>query len=121
MSNSLRREVLNSFKALHRARKTVFKGDERALTEGRKRINEEFKKQKHVQNETSIQELINYAQAVECELRMCVIQAKEVSPGVYQAEIREDTPKLENVSYKDECCSNLGNKNTTESASKTGS
>ncbi|KAF7274767.1 hypothetical protein GWI33_012562 [Rhynchophorus ferrugineus] len=80
MSNSLRQEVLHCFKSLHRVRQSVFHGDERALTEGRKKINEEFSKQKHVQNVESIRELINYSKEVEHELRSCVIQAQEVKP-----------------------------------------
>ncbi|KAL1494861.1 hypothetical protein ABEB36_010379 [Hypothenemus hampei] len=109
MSNTLRGEVLRSFKAIHKVRKDVFKGDIRALAEGRKKINEEYKKHKHVDNDESIQELVNYAKAVEHELRHCVIQAREVSPGVYQAEIREDIPKLDNVTFNEDCCNNVEN------------
>lgn len=107
MANSLRTEVLRSFKSLHQARKTVFKGDTRALTEGRNKINQEFRKQKHIQDSEAIKELISYSKAVETELRTCVIQAKEVAPGKYQAEISKDTLKLDNVPFKeDACCSN---------------
>lgn len=47
-------QVLQWFKKLHRTRLNVFKGDEKALTAGRLRINEEFKKNKEVQNEEAI-------------------------------------------------------------------
>lgn len=47
-------QVLQCFKKLHRTRLNVFKGDEKALTAGRLRINEEFKKNKEVQNEEAI-------------------------------------------------------------------
>ncbi|XP_076271245.1 complex III assembly factor LYRM7 [Rhynchophorus ferrugineus] len=120
MSNSLRQEVLHCFKSLHRVRQSVFHGDERALTEGRKKINEEFSKQKHVQNVESIRELINYSKEVEHELRSCVIQAQEVKPGVYQATITKDTAKLDNIPFDAEaCCSSPEPK--TNKAKKCGS
>lgn len=105
MSSELRKEVLSCFKSLHQARKIVFKGDTRALTLGRDKINEEFRKQAHVQNSDSIRELINYSRAVEHELKTRVIQAQEVAPGRYQAEIRDGIVKLDNVPFKEECCS----------------
>ncbi|CAG9767921.1 unnamed protein product [Ceutorhynchus assimilis] len=114
MSNKLRQEVLQTFKSLHQTRKTVFKNDNRALAEGRTKINQEFKKQKHVENEAAIQELLNYARAVEHELKTCVIQAQEVAPGKYQAEITKDTIKLDNVAFKEECCMEVGNKRTQQ-------
>ncbi|XP_050309658.1 complex III assembly factor LYRM7 [Anthonomus grandis grandis] len=108
MSSELRKQVLQCFKSLHQARKSVFKGDIRALTEGRKKINEEFKKQKHVENTDSIKELINYSKAIEEELRSCVIQAREVAPGRFQAEISEDIKKLDNVPFNEACCRDDG-------------
>lgn len=48
---------MRSFKALHRARKHVFEGDVRALEAGRSKINEEFKKYKHVTDDTAISEV----------------------------------------------------------------
>lgn len=106
MSNSLRREVLQSFKALHKTRQTVFKGDTFALEEGRKKINEEYRKCKNVENTSSIEELLKYAKDVENELRTCVIQAREVEPGFYQAEIRSDTVKLDNTPFNEAACLN---------------
>lgn len=41
---SLRSRVLLAFKNLHRARLDVFKGDYQALSAGRIKINEEFRK-----------------------------------------------------------------------------
>ncbi|ENN72872.1 complex III assembly factor LYRM7 [Dendroctonus ponderosae] len=113
MSNSLRREVLQSFKALHKTRQTVFKGDTFALKEGRKKINEEYQKCKNVENTGSIEELVNYARAVEHELRTCVIQAREVEPGFYQAEIRSDTVKLDNTPFNEAACLNSEKKKTS--------
>nr|CAI5870368.1 unnamed protein product [Callosobruchus analis] len=100
----IRSRVLLSFKNLHKTRKRVFKGDERALQEARKQINEEYKKFKDTTNPKGIEELLEYAIQVEQELRTCVIQAREVAPGKFQAEITSDTIKIENVPYKEQCC-----------------
>lgn len=53
----------------------------------RNKINEEFKKNKHVQNEGSIDELVKMAIDVENELKANVIQAKEKEPGLYGNEM----------------------------------
>ncbi|XP_026475025.1 complex III assembly factor LYRM7-like [Ctenocephalides felis] len=99
MSN-LRAQVLRSFKELHRARKSVFAGDDVALKACRDKINEGFFKNKHVTNSDSINELLVFANAVAKELRQTVIQAKEVSPGKYEARITKDTQLLDNVEFK---------------------
>ncbi|KAJ8915603.1 hypothetical protein NQ315_003387 [Exocentrus adspersus] len=99
--STLKHKVLHSFKQLHNSRKIVFKDDTFALSEARNRINEEFKKNKHVSDVTAIEELINYANAVEKELRTCVIQAREVEAGRYELRITEDTVKLDNVPFSD--------------------
>lgn len=84
----------------------------------RNKINEEFKKNKHVQNEGSIDELVKMAIEVENELKGNVIQAKEKEPGVYgndcaalvmwklllkvffsELNITKDTTKLDNVMF----------------------
>lgn len=69
----------------------TFKGDERALVAARNKINEEFKKNKHVQNEGSIDELVKMAIEVQNELKANVIQAKEKEPGVYGNELSFST------------------------------
>ncbi|KAF2885511.1 hypothetical protein ILUMI_20661 [Ignelater luminosus] len=99
-NSALRQEVLRCFKSLHRARQLVFDGDYKALTECRIRINEEFKKNKQVQEVSMISELIQFSKAVENELKTTVIQAKEVAPGKYEARIRPETVKLDNVPFK---------------------
>lgn len=48
-----------------------------------KRITEDFKKNKHVKNEESIQALLTLAKDVRTELKTNVIQAKQSRPGVY--------------------------------------
>ncbi|XP_056635459.1 complex III assembly factor LYRM7 [Diorhabda carinulata] len=104
MSVNIRRQVLKTFKELHKTRKTVFQGDLTALSEARKRINEEYKKCKHVTDLKAIEELIKYSQDVERELRTTVIQAREVKPGIYEAKITKDTVKLDNIPFS-ECAS----------------
>ncbi|KAH9642042.1 hypothetical protein HF086_008729 [Spodoptera exigua] len=79
----------------------VFAGDERALVAGRHKINEEFKKNKHVTNEEAINAMIKLGEDVEKELRTQVIQAREVKPGVFEARITDDTVKLENIPFND--------------------
>ncbi|KAJ8733370.1 hypothetical protein PYW08_001668 [Mythimna loreyi] len=93
--------VLQTFKKLHRTRMKVFAGDQRALTAGRIKINEEFSKNKHVTNEEAIKAMIKLAEDVEIELRTQVIQAREVKPGVFEARITDDTVKFENIPYDD--------------------
>lgn len=101
MSINLRNKVLQSFKALHKARKETFAGDVYALSEARKRINEEYQKKKHVSDVSVIDELVKYANEVERELKTTVIQIKETKPGRYQAKITKETVKLDNVPFKD--------------------
>ncbi|XP_049870270.1 complex III assembly factor LYRM7 [Pectinophora gossypiella] len=100
MSN-LRHLVMQSFKKIHRTRLKVFKGDIKALTAARHKINEEYKKNKHVSDAGSIQAMIEFSEGVERELRTCVIQARELKPGVFEAKITQDTVKLDNIPYND--------------------
>ncbi|XP_064071395.1 complex III assembly factor LYRM7 [Vanessa tameamea] len=121
--SSLKKMVLKSFKQLHRTRLRVFAGDERALTAARLRINDEYNKNRNVENEEAIEALIKYGEDVERELRTQVIQAKQVKPGVFEAKITEDTVKLDNIPYNDAaiindginggqpCCQDQANKN----------
>ncbi|XP_022909562.1 complex III assembly factor LYRM7 [Onthophagus taurus] len=101
MSQNLRKEVLLAFKRLHKARKKVFANDDNALEKGRIKINEEFKKNKHVKDPVAIAELTKLANEVQKELLTTVIQAVEVSPGKYEMRILPETLKLDNVPFKD--------------------
>ncbi|XP_015596174.1 complex III assembly factor LYRM7 [Cephus cinctus] len=97
MSGILRREVLNTFKKLHKTRLNTFKGDEHALNVTRKKINDEYAKYKHVTDEKAIAELNELAKAVEHEVRTTVIQAVEVEPGKFQVQLTKDTVMLDNI------------------------
>ncbi|KAK9512664.1 hypothetical protein O3M35_001038 [Rhynocoris fuscipes] len=96
MGDILRKEVLKAFRTLHKARKIVFKGDLKALTAARDRINEEFKQKKSVDDKKTIEQLIEHAHEVAKELRTTVVQAEEKQPGVFQLKITEETLKLDN-------------------------
>jgi len=96
---SLKQRVLSTFKSLHRVASKTFEGDERTLLAARNQINEGFKKNKHVHNAESIDELVKMAVEVENELKANVIQAKEKEPGVYELNITKDTTKLDNVIF----------------------
>ncbi|KAK7871974.1 hypothetical protein R5R35_004766 [Gryllus longicercus] len=97
----LRRQVLNAFKDLHKARKIVFSGDSYALEGARQKINAEFKKNKHIKDPLAIQEMVVLSKSVEKELRTSVVQAEEISPGTYRLKITPETKKLDNVPFKD--------------------
>ncbi|XP_029038596.1 complex III assembly factor LYRM7 [Osmia bicornis bicornis] len=101
MGDILRREVLHVFKKLHRTRMNTFKGDEHALKVIRDKINEEYKKYKHVTNSAAIEELNKFAEEVEHEVRTTVIQAVETEPGRFELRITSDTALVDNVPYMD--------------------
>lgn len=99
--NMFRREVLQSFKNLHKTRKQVFKGDLLALNAVREKINVEFKKNRELQDKDEIVKMVKLAQDVVVELKSTVIQAVEIKPGVFEAKISEDTLKIDNTPYRD--------------------
>ncbi|XP_069703408.1 magnesium-dependent phosphatase 1 isoform X1 [Periplaneta americana] len=66
----------------------------------RKRINEEYNKNKHVTNSEAICEMIELSKAVEAELKMSVVQAREVEAGKYELRILPETRKLDNIPFQ---------------------
>lgn len=68
---------------MHRLVRKVFSGDAERLLAAQKQITDDFKKNKHVKNEESIQALLNLSKEVRNELKTNVIQARQKSPGVY--------------------------------------
>lgn len=101
MSSSLRETVLKSFKTLHRTRKSVFQDDIYALNEARKKINDEYKKHKNITESSTVEEMVKYAHEIEEVLRTCVIQARQIEPGKYEAHLTKDTVRLDNVPYNE--------------------
>ncbi|XP_026282556.1 complex III assembly factor LYRM7 [Frankliniella occidentalis] len=98
-SKVLRKEVLAAFRKLHKTRQKVFRDDIHALTAAREKINEEFRKNIAVRDESAIKELVDFAKAVEYEMRTTIVQAVEVAPGRFAARITEDTQLLDNVEF----------------------
>ncbi|KAH0560901.1 complex III assembly factor LYRM7 [Cotesia glomerata] len=90
MSAELRREVLKTFKKLHRTRLNTFQGDQYALSFVRNKINDEYKKNKNVTDETAINELNKFANEVEHEVKTTIIQAVEKKPGIFELKVRKD-------------------------------
>ncbi|XP_076682461.1 complex III assembly factor LYRM7 isoform X2 [Andrena cerasifolii] len=118
MGDSLKRQVLQVFKKLHRTRLNTFKDDEHALEVTRNKINEEYRKHQNVTDATAIEELNKFAQEVEHEIRTTVIQAVEKEPGTFALRITPDTTLLDNVPYKDideQCPTNSSDVKTTSS------
>uniref|UniRef100_A0A1B6FGY2 Complex III assembly factor LYRM7 n=1 Tax=Cuerna arida TaxID=1464854 RepID=A0A1B6FGY2_9HEMI len=101
MSSEFRRDALKIFKCLHRTRRSVFEGDTFALDATRDKLNEEFRKNKHLKNEGVIKKMLKFAEEVDLLLRTTVVQAKLVEPGKYQAKITEDTVKMNNNSFRE--------------------
>ncbi|XP_011498825.1 PREDICTED: complex III assembly factor LYRM7 [Ceratosolen solmsi marchali] len=99
MPGNLRAEVLRIYKKLHRTRQEIFQQDEHALTVLRRKLYEEFKKNKNVTDESSIKELIKFANEVDHEFRTTVIQICEKRPGVFEARITEYTQMHDNIPY----------------------
>ncbi|XP_078666338.1 complex III assembly factor LYRM7-like [Branchiostoma floridae x Branchiostoma belcheri] len=90
----LRSKVLASFRALHRARKDVFKGDTAALEAARQRINQEFEKHKTETDQSKIEELVKVAEDTAVYVRQMVVQAQMNEAGRYELRIRKDSSML---------------------------
>ncbi|XP_019622569.1 PREDICTED: complex III assembly factor LYRM7-like [Branchiostoma belcheri] len=90
----LRSKVLASFRALHRARKDVFKGDTAALEAARQRINQEFEKHKTETDPSKIEELVKVAEDTAVYVRQMVVQAQMNEAGRYELRIRKDSGVL---------------------------
>lgn len=92
---------MKAFKSLHNARKAVFREDELALEASRRKINEEYRKNKYVTDAQVIKELVKFSHEVEKELKSQVVQARQVRPGHYELRITPETEKLDNFPFKD--------------------
>ncbi|XP_072020549.1 complex III assembly factor LYRM7-like [Amphiura filiformis] len=93
----MRDKVIACFRALHRARRVVFEGDERALDAARIKINEEFSKNKSETDPEKIQEFIKIAEDAENLLKKTVVQAREKEGGKYELRITKDTVREDNA------------------------
>lgn len=61
----------------------MFAGDEAALVAARIRINEDYKRNKDCAEAEKVQEMIQFAEAVEAELRCTVVQAVQSKEGTF--------------------------------------
>ncbi|XP_033108131.1 complex III assembly factor LYRM7-like isoform X2 [Anneissia japonica] len=86
----MREKVLATFRALHRTRKLVFKDDERVLNAARLKINEEFKKNKSIEDTDEISKLVKIGEDAELFLRKKVVQAEHKSDGIAELHLRKD-------------------------------
>ncbi|XP_031568619.1 complex III assembly factor LYRM7-like [Actinia tenebrosa] len=96
--STLRSKVLACYKSLHRARLKTFVGDAAALEAGRKRIRQEFIKNKNEKDITKIEELLKTAKDVEKMMLQYVVQGvyKE-RENKYHIRITEDTALEKNA------------------------
>ncbi|XP_028660712.1 complex III assembly factor LYRM7 [Erpetoichthys calabaricus] len=95
-----RLKVLRLFKTLHRTRESVFRDDTRALEAARKKINEEFKKNKNETSLETINQMMKLASDVEIVLRTSVIQGVHVADNKLLLRPRRDVLQ-DNVPYCD--------------------
>ncbi|XP_043835174.1 complex III assembly factor LYRM7 [Dromiciops gliroides] len=93
-------KVLRLFKTLHRTRQQVFKNDIKALEAARKKINEEFKKNKSETSPEEIEKLIKIGSDVELILRKSVIQGIHTDHNTLKLVPRKDL-LTENIPYCD--------------------
>ncbi|XP_075049047.1 complex III assembly factor LYRM7 [Mixophyes fleayi] len=95
-----RMKVLQLFKTLHRTRQHVFQNDSRALEAARKKINEEFQKNKSESSSVKISELLKIGEDVEILLRTTVIQGVHTDSNRIILQPRHEV-LLDNVPYCD--------------------
>ena len=100
-SSQLRIKVLSAFKELHRARLQAFQGDARALFAARKEINNNFLKNKHITDESKIEELVVVATDAANILRKHVLQLEQIEENRYRANLTKDTYLIENTIFQD--------------------
>ncbi|XP_071825567.1 complex III assembly factor LYRM7-like isoform X2 [Apostichopus japonicus] len=90
-----RKEVIKCFRTLHRTRLEVFRGDNRALTEARKRINDEFTKNRSEEDPEKIKDMLKVAEDVNKLLRMTVVQGVMKENNRIELKVTKDTVLLD--------------------------
>ncbi|GAB1607558.1 complex III assembly factor LYRM7-like [Argonauta hians] len=95
-----RKHVIDVFRRLHRTRRKVFQNDSMALEASKVKINQEFRKNLNQTDNGEIQKLLKIAVDAEVILRTQVVQAEEMTPGVYRAKLTDDTFKDVNYRFK---------------------
>ena len=88
------------YRELHRARKTVFANDDYALNAARLRINEEFNKNRNVDDEVQIERLIQDGYDAVEYLRKFVVQAPyNPEKGAFEMKLTKDHHLEDNFPY----------------------
>eukprot|EP00090_Calanus_glacialis_P045561 TRINITY_DN853_c0_g1_i1.p1 TRINITY_DN853_c0_g1~~TRINITY_DN853_c0_g1_i1.p1 ORF type:complete len:126 (-),score=38.81 TRINITY_DN853_c0_g1_i1:76-453(-) len=96
------REALILYKTLHRTVQKVFRGDMPAMLAARDKVCEEFTKNRNVQSETSIAELVNQGYEVQKILDQSVVQLQKKDEEKFQMNIRDETYMFENNPFRDD-------------------
>eukprot|EP00056_Hartaetosiga_gracilis_P001058 m.41994 g.41994 ORF g.41994 m.41994 type:complete len:110 (+) comp10479_c0_seq1:75-404(+) len=92
-----RAQVLGLYRRLLRARVIAFENDAVAIDAGRKRIKDEFIKNKELDDERKLNKAIRVAEDVEKLLLNNVMQAQATESGNYRLNINERTPLMDNA------------------------
>jgi len=112
------REALILYKNLHRTVQRVFRGDIPAMLAARDKVCEEFNKNRNVNSETSIAELLNQGiqycffqlsfvilqpgKQVQEILDKSVVQIKKTEEDKFQMNIRDQTHMFDNNPFRDD-------------------
>ncbi|XP_065829529.1 complex III assembly factor LYRM7-like [Oscarella lobularis] len=87
-----RRQALHWYRRLQRTRLKVFSGDEDALLAARKRLREEFDRNRSENDPDRIKNLLEIAEATDAYLRQNVVQGKLMNDGyTYRFRLTDDT------------------------------
>lgn len=92
-------KILSIFKKLHRVRQRAFKNDSHGLSVCRERINEGFRKNKGVTEETERYKLFKTAEEVETVMRTQLVQLEQVEDNTFRMHIRDETYKRPNIPF----------------------
>ncbi|XP_064400626.1 complex III assembly factor LYRM7-like [Halichondria panicea] len=92
-----RSEILRLYRKLHRTCRKVFVDDVEALNVFRRRIKDDFWKNRHMTEKEELTKVIDEATEAERFLRQNVVQLVQTNQDTYRVKIREDTVLNDNV------------------------
>jgi len=91
---------LQAFSRLHRTVSSVFKGDRFAIEAARRKIREEFDKNRNVTNADEIQDLVQVALDADATLKTVVQLRLDEERDVYRVRHHKDVPMEDATPYK---------------------
>lgn len=91
---------LQAFSRLHRTVNLVFKGDRFAIDAARKKIREEFEKNRQVADQEEIQNLVKVAMDADATLKTVVQLKLDEERDVYRVRHHKDVPMEDATPYK---------------------